>query len=216
MLEGGYRIDISTCKVSIRSDSSDTPLDLKVTFGILAIGFAVLMFTVEVFGPGRHNRPSVWENLHSTAKSSPAHGSALLMMTISAVLWGFVLLCVVRHFFSDGEELSCDSSNLTLAKIPLYSLRGKWVAERFSISQIKNFRYAIITQVKGRSFYGFRFTANGNNKKIFKGLEPPEALKVMTALKQLGLNVEDDPDLPAKVQQTLSTRIDDPYRSGYQ
>jgi len=206
MLARGYEIDVTKDSVELKRDSSTVSLDERIVPGLLSIGFAIVMFCAMFFLPGKHNRPSVWEDLTYYRWPSSDFVAALIETIFAATLWGLMTLFGLRQFFPSGEELYCDRSTLTLAKIPWYNLLGQWNKHLFPIDTISELTYAVVSSGRYGDTYGIRFFAKDKGKKTFAGIEAPEADMVIKGLKSLGVNVIEDQDMSAKIDEALRKR----------
>ena len=204
MLQEGFDITITDQAVSVRNDSSMDEGSGWIG-GILLIGFAVVMFVVMTFLPGRNDSPSVFDGVQAYLGSSQADSAPLMEAAFQVCLWGFVFLWGVRSFFPSGEALRVDKETFVVSKIPLVNLGGSWKTQTFPVQAISNCRYAVTFSARTK-LWGFRYQAAGKNKKIFQGLKAPEAEKILLALQRLGVGVVDDPELPGLVQKALQER----------
>ena len=206
MIQQGYEIDISSDSVELKHDGTTTPLDERIVPGLLLCGFSVVMLGAMLFLPGKHGHPSVWDDLHTYHWPSGGFQSALVEGMVQATLFGCTFLLGFRQFFPSGEELHCDRSTFMIAKIPWYNLVGRWHKETIPTSSVSELTYALVSSRRGGDIYGLSFYANSKEKKIFRGIQAPEADKVIKGLKNLGVNVIEDQDIQSKVEQALRER----------
>jgi len=207
MLEQGYEIDITKDAVEVKQDSSMNPMSSRLVPCVLSVGVAIFLFAITIFGPGKHDRPSVWQDLKYYAWPSSDFTAALVMVIAMGTLSLLLILFGLRQLFPSGTELHADHATLTVSEIPSYSLHGKWKSWSYPLSSISDFKFAVTRTGRGSVFYGFRFIADGDKRKMFTGMEAPEADKILNGLKALGVEVIDDPDMQTKIKETLTTRM---------
>jgi hypothetical protein len=197
--------------VKVRVDSVDATWEspyrsafIRVLSSIAIAVPAAAWVYYAVFRP--HDGYSLWWVLRYDRARDFIEAAAATLFHL--VLSGGALALGVRSLFPSGEKLHCDHSQLTVSKIPWLSFRGRWLTRVFSLADISQMEYGILQRgtASNPSIYGLRFLANGRAQKALSRLEAPEASHLLRGLEGLGVDVRHDPDMLARIQETLGER----------
>jgi len=120
---------------------------------------------------------------------------------ISLVISIAFLLLGIRYFLPFGERLHCDRTRLTWSRVR-WGIR--WITRSVPFSEVVGASYAIVYESK--SVHGLVLETYDENWKTFWGIEAPEANRILTGLKKLGVNVHHDPEMRHSIRETLRDR----------
>ena len=201
-----YDVKVRADSVDAKWDSSYRSIPLRV-FGSIAMGvLAVTWMYLAVFRP--HDGYTAWWAFRHERVSSRYFIEAAIATLFHLIFSGFLLALGVRSLFPSGEKLHGDRSQLIVSKIPWVSFRGQWTTHAFSLAEISQMQYGVLRRGTARdpSVYGIRFLANGKVQKIIRRIEAPEASHLLRGLERLGFDVRHDPNMLARIQETLGDR----------
>jgi|GEM_PF-5189136 len=197
-----YEIRISPDSVDAVEDSSKAWRDRSSVVrraiaisATLLIGFAICMSSIGVFAHDGSNGPTIWQNLTSYRWPHHYFVEALVQSVFIGSLAVSSFFYGLRLFFPFGAMLHCNRSTFTVSRIPWFNLHGQWKTQSFPIGSIAEFRFVIYPSRNQKTYYRFRFRADGHKYKLFNGLTLGEARKILRGLKSLGLGVTEDPDM---------------------
>ena len=201
MQTSNYRIKVTEDSVDVECDTPFRSRTSQHSFGVLAVACSLLFF---FSGIGHGRSPGVWVILANSRPGSPdfmfnAFG-AVFVLVVVVVIFAFG----VRYCLPFGERLHCDRSTLTWSKIPWVSFGNHWVQRSIPVSEIFRASYAIVYKSKG--VYGILLETYGESWKMFWGIETPEANRVLRGLKELGVNIHQDPAMRESIRETLRDR----------
>lgn len=204
MVLQGYEINITVSSVDVKQDDSDRPIKVRVCVSLALFAFATILFYSMVFTS--RNGYTTWWDLTNMPRGSADFSSAVLAATIAALLSGSLILVGVANYFPSGETLHCDHSTFIASKIPWFNFRGRWTTQTFPISEVSQVHFAVFWSGRGSTTYCIRYSVHGKKRKLFSGIEAPEASLIINGLKNVGVDVVDDPEMLSKVDETLRQR----------
>jgi hypothetical protein len=199
-----YEIKVTNDSLEARCNLPFGPKRNGSMFSALLIGLAAWGMYRTWLSQDSHGYSNWWRLAH--------HYSVLDSgsIVISTAFYGLFLLLGIRLLCPAGAILICDRSQVTTTRIPWYSFTGRWVAHRYSASEVTGFRLKFYGFGRGGNVYGIRFLVDGRKKSIFHGsIDPPEAYRILLGLKSLGLDVAPDPKLLSRVKVELMNRKDE-------
>jgi len=193
---------VGTYEIHSRVDSVDVlwrgPAKFRVFGGLLvATGLACGYFAG--FGHGRS--PGIWMTLARSRAGSPDFVSTAIA---SGVTLAYVLLFLapgLRYLLPFRETLRCDHTRLTWSRTPWISFGNRWVTRSIPVSEICGACYGIV--YRSKNVHGLLLETYGDNWKLFWGIEPPEANRILSGLKKLGVNVHHDPEMRLLIRESL-------------
>lgn len=185
-----FKIEITKDRVSVSTANGGWPPKLK-TIGLSLLYLAYAAIFIHPILPPIHEwrAPRSWPLL------------LVVPVVVTRLLWE-----AVRNLFPSGESLTCDSSTLTVGRIPRSSLQGRWVYESVAINTVRELDFGGVHRSQYGTVTGLRFKVDGNKKKTLAGLESPEAAQILDALASLGVSVVRDPGMSMLVEMALSRR----------
>ena len=130
--------------------------------------------------------------------------AAVLSLVFLACTWIFwMILQFARPLCGGREILRCTRDCLQISNIDF----GKtWRIRTFAIQDIRHLEFASVGFSRYGAVLGLRFTTQGKTIKLLRGLEAPEAQKILIELEKLGVGVVKDPAIGMMVEMKKSRR----------
>jgi hypothetical protein len=207
MAHTDFSISITDKSVDVRYTPSVSEPRGKLFGFIFTICILVVLACALLFLPGKHGNPSMWHDL----ANAPSDSSVVFAIgfTLFIGLFGWQGFRYARAAWASDETFHCDREAITISRIPWLDFSNRtWRTYTYPLTDVSGIRFAVIASAKGRSFWGLRFRAHGRRWAL-PGLEAPEAKPILTALRTLGADVPDDPNLDKRIKQTLEMRPGD-------
>jgi len=204
MTNNDFSISIGKEAVEVRHIPSTTSPNGKLFGFLLNVGMIVAVNCFLLFMPGKHDRPSMWEDIQAGSYIFP---TVLLTAGTAFLAWsGFRY---ARAAWPSDEIFYCDRHELTISRTPWWDFHNHhWNKYVYPLTDVSHLRFAAIASLKNKTFYGIRFLARGRRWAL-PGLEAPEAKRILIALKSLGADVPEDPKLEKRISQALEMRDGD-------
>jgi hypothetical protein len=200
-----YEVHVRADSVDAKWDNSDRPLWFRVLGCAALIGAEALVVYYWLIRPDRNGYSTWWRLVHE-----PLVFAFLRETAIPAVLglavWSFLALYGIRSLLPCGEKLHCDHSELSVAKIPWFSLWGQWSSRTFPVSEVSRAELADWPADRRNIVYLIRFWVCGFEEKALRGIQASEGYRVLKGLKAMGVGVRLDPDTRWLVQQDIRDR----------
>lgn len=202
-----FTISIKQDSVEVRLTPSVSSPHAKVGGAIFSASAVIAVLCAVPFLPGKHNQPSMWQNMSNASIGSLDFLVPLTLLILGGVFMGWIGFRWSAAAWPSDETLHCDRTGLTISRIPLLDFRNRiWETKSYALADITEFRFAVYASTKGSSIYGFRFRANGRRHKTLPGLEAPEAQNILAALQRIGVDVVLDDTLRKKADKALEKR----------
>lgn len=198
------------CEIRVTADSVDVDSDelfgtktSRLCLGTLLVAGSGWIAYSAFFAPDRRGAWG-WNEL-TRPRAGLAHPHIDLTGLVLYLSVSFIFLALgFRYLLPFGERLHCDRSTLTWSRIPWISHRNRWVINSIPFTEVVGVSYAIVYQSK--SVHGIVLETYDKNWKMFWGIEPPEANRILNGLKQLGVDVHHDPDMRLLIRESLRDR----------
>jgi hypothetical protein len=183
-----YEIRIKTDSVDARWDNSSRPIWLRLLgSAAVALGGALLAY-VGLIRPDRNGYSNLWRLMHDHFTSRFLIDAVIPGCYIFLV-WLLFAALAIRSFFTSGQMLHCDRSQLTVAKIPWINFNGQWRSRTFPVAEISQMELAIWPTRNRETLYLIRFRACGMEEKILQGINASEGYRILKGVKALGVDV---------------------------
>jgi hypothetical protein len=196
-----FHVEATNQEVSVRMDAGRTrfyALSFFVTFTILVI--CALLFL-----PGKRGHPSMWQDLSTSSVASAYFWVKSFLLLSFPVFMVLTTKRYVRLAYPSDEAFRCDRSTLSISRVRWLDVRNRhWDTHSYSLADVREIRYAVVTRLRGYSIYGLRFDVRGKTQKILPDLKPSDAEKALIALKAFGADVPADPLVPSKPKEDTS------------
>jgi hypothetical protein len=194
-----------TYEIHAKADSLDVcwrgPASYRVFGGVMV---TVCLAEIYLASFGRGRSPGVWATLLRSSPGTAGFISNAFESGLILIFTAFFLALGIRHLLPFRETLHCDRTALTWSRIPWLSLGNRWVTRSTPLPEICGAHYGIV--YKSKNVHGVVLETYGDNWKLFWGIEPPEANRILHGLKALGVNVHHDPEMRESIRETLRDR----------
>ena len=198
------------CEVRIKADSVDVDSDelfgtktSRLCFGTLLVALSGWL-AYSVFFAQDRTRARGWNEVTRPHAGLPHSHLDLTGLVICLTISIFFLILGIRYLLPFGERLHCDHSTLTWSRIPWISFGNRWITRTVPFTEVVGASYAIVYQQK--NVHGIVLETFDENWKMFWGIEPPEANRILNGLKKLGVNVHHDPEMRSQIRESLKDR----------
>jgi hypothetical protein len=202
-----FTISINKNSVEVRLQPSSRSPHAKLGGAIFAASMVIVVLCVLLFLPGKHNRPSMWQDMANASIESGDFQVPVTILIVGGVLMAWLMFRWSAAAWPSDENFHCDRTALTISRIRYLDFRNRtWKTKSYALRDIEKLRFAMYASAKGTSIYGFRFYENDRGHKILPGLEAPEAQNILKALQSFGFDVVLDDKLQKKVDEALERR----------
>jgi hypothetical protein len=125
----------------------------------------------------------------------PATSSSVIVPLMMFITLPLVMILVVRRYvmlaFPSDQTLHCDRATLTFSRVRWLDPQNKHSdTHTWPLTDIAKMKYQSLASSDGNTIHGLRFTAAGRTYRVLPGLNSPDAERILTALKSLGLNTQ--------------------------
>jgi hypothetical protein len=207
MAKSDFELAIRDTAVDVAYTPSASEPRGKLFGFIVTICIIVAVTCALLFLPGKRGEPSMWHDLANAQSDSLVFFIFVFVPLIG--LMGWQGSRYARAAWPSNETFHCDSKALTISRIPWLDFSNRtWRTHTYPLSEVKAIRFAVIASAKNRSYWGLRFQSHGR-KWALPGLEAPEAKQILTALRALGADAPDDPELDERIKKILEMRSSD-------
>ncbi len=200
-----YEIHITADSVDARWNNSNRPIWMRLLGGGAVALWGALLAYGALLRPDRNGYSGWWRLMHDRFTSQFLI-DAVIPLGFGFVVWLLFAALGVRSFFTSGQMLHCDRSQLTVAKIPWVNFNGKWRPRTVPIAAVSQLELAIWPSKTRETYYLILFRADGKRQKVLAGIEAPEGYRILKGLKTLGADVRHDPDMQTLVREAIRDR----------
>jgi len=202
-----FDIVIEKNLAEVRHDVSSKSPRGRFYAGLFFIAILIASPSIFLFEPGKHNRPSMWQDILISPIDSSGFIFPICLLFLYFAVMGFVTFRYLFAAYPSDETMRCDSSTLTVSKVAWFDTSNShWKTWSFSLNEVTEIKYGVIASAKQTSIRGLRFRAQGKTWKILPGLEAPEAVEILKALMEMGARVIYDTKLEVKAAKVLKDR----------
>jgi hypothetical protein len=193
-----FHTEATNQSVCVRMDTGKTRFYALAFFA----GFTALAICALLFLPGKHGNPGMWHDLSTSSVGSADFWVPLVLLLSIPV---FVVVTTKRYVmlaYPSDEIFRCDLSTLSVSRVRWLDVRNShWDTHSYSLAEVREIRYVVVTRLRGNSICGLRLDASGKTQRILPGLKPRDAEKLLMTLKAFGADVPDDPPVPSKLKE---------------
>lgn len=196
-----YEIHIGADAVDAKWDNSDRPMRSRLLGVVASAVSGALLTYLLLLRPDRNGYSNWWRLTHDHFTSRFV-SDAVIPICFAFAVW---LLCAavgIRSYFTSGQLLHCDRSELTFAQIPWISFNGRWLSRTFSVAVISQMELAVCPDDRANSFM-IRFLTCGMEEKILQGISASDGYRILKGLKILGVDVHLDPGVRWLAQEAI-------------
>ncbi len=200
-----YEIHIKVDSVDARWDNSNRPIWLRLLGSAAVTLWGALFAYGGLLRPDRNGYSGWWRLMHDRFTSQFLI-DAVIPLGFAFAVWLLFAALGIRSFFTSGQMLHCDRSQLTVAKIPWTNFNGKWRSRTFPITAISQLELAVWPTRSRETYYLIRFLVKGKKQKVMAGIDALEGYRILKGLEALGVDVRHDPDMQSLVRETIRDR----------
>jgi hypothetical protein len=154
--------------------------------GLLFALFCCLLLCFGIFMPGKQGT-NLYHDFHG--ESSRATGYVFLAAAILVMAW--LLKVYLPIAYPGAQKLECNANMLTVSRLRWLDWNNQnWSVETYLLRDVCRTRYGNIYSSRTGSIDGLRFTAAGEDVRLFPGLSEPQAEKVLAQLESFGVATE--------------------------
>jgi len=188
MVHGEIDVQVEPDLVTVRYSIVDVSPHGRFYIGLAHLAFLIAMTLAVFFAPGKHDAPSMWQDI----SASPITSSGFFVpLSIILAVFGFlfwIFLRIVQAGYPGDQKLECNGETLTISRIQWFDWNNKdWITESYPLHEISRMRYGVLLSGKGNSIYGLRFNAAGRSYKLFPKLTTRKAGAILSGLEALGM-----------------------------
>jgi hypothetical protein len=132
---------------------------------------------------------------------SGSEGLIASALVLLFVLW--IVFQLSRWLFGHREVLRCTEGQLEITE---FDFGHAWRRRSFFRENIKRIEFAAVGFSRYGAILGLRFSAEGRQVKLLRGLRAIEAYKILVALEKLGFDTTVDPAMPMMMEIEESRR----------
>ena len=197
-----YEIHIKADAVDARWDDSDRSLWTRLLFIAVLTAWGALLAYGGLIRPDRNGYSGWWRLMHDHFTSRFVI-DAVIPMGFTFAVWLLFAALGVRNFFTSGQMMHCDRSQLTVAKIPWINFNGQWTSQTFPIATVSQMELAIWPTKTRETYYLFRFRVDGKKQKALAGIAAQQGYRLLKSLRALGIDVHHASDAKWMAREEL-------------